>query len=1024
MPPTTPSPSGHTIKSLPLKLPGSGSDVNRVDNLRGRELGSILAARNDTSEQGDGQPITTDATGSDTTVSDTTLSAFTPYEPPTSLHPSIIPTSVVPEPSGPPELAARSRPHINTAAIVISFSVLFTSVLCGLFLIMLVAWLKRRNFFRWRYWFRRGGKRETSTPAPEEDPVVFVGVEYTGGTALVHDTTMILDLGRKSSSDTMVDDPSGGPPLVPPSINSAESLTIQPDYSTPTMTGFQQRLDTEEADITMAIGIAMRDCTYSGSELSTISQGPYVTAIHDCRDGCNAENRTRQGSDASDSTEPTTESDGFSIAPTTRSSLTSIVEVPHDSDFEEVGTEEVMEMEMEVEEDMIFEVARAQAQSMEIKRGVLFNWCSQRASLSPVLEEASPSLKSPVFPSSSFATVPSLVVTCPSMMTIPHIRPSFSSVSVDLNEFPLPPTAFHYDKPFDEYGTCRSRSSPWAHDFIFLLLPYLPLRLFLDLRDVMAFVSVLGTGFNPLQRIAGPPCKSFSGNMSRILDPAYSHKAHEIYVKRYGRSIRIRGLGPWDERLLTLDPLSVQHVLKHTSIYEKPWQSRALITSLIGCGMLSAEGQVHKRQRRVATPAFSIQNLRELVPLVFKKGNQLKDKWMHLADEGNSACEGPKAIVDVCRELSRATFDVIGIAGFDYNFNSIQDESNELFLAYRDMFETALAQCNPVSTLLVIYFPWLTKVIPDERQKIVERCRNTISRVAGQLIQEKKRKIEEAARCGKTYDGKDLLSLLLKSNASSDIDPESRISDDDVLHTINTFMFAGSDTTSLTLTWTLHLLAQKPDIQTRLRNELLSIAPSTPISNLTEEEIQSLYSNISNLPFLHNVTQEALRLFPPLHSSLRVATQDDEIPTMYPVHDRDGNMIEGKRSVTISKGSFVHIAVEGFNMDKEMWGEDAWDFNPDRWDALPEKAQELPGLFSHTLSFSSGPRSCIGMRFSMIEIKTFLYILFTHFEFTPTEDKIHRVNVVLNRPFISKRFKEGSQLPMIVKPFVPEACST
>lgn len=59
--------------------------------------------------------------------------------------------------------------------------------------------------------------------------------------------------------------------------------------------------------------------------------------------------------------------------------------------------------------------------------------------------------------------------------------------------------------------------------------------------------------------------------------------------------------------------------------------------------MLAAEGHVHKRQRRVATPAFSIQNMRALVPLVFSKGEELKDKWMNMsqtAKEGQSALEG------------------------------------------------------------------------------------------------------------------------------------------------------------------------------------------------------------------------------------------------------------------------------------------------------------------------------------------------------------------------------------------------
>lgn len=87
-----------------------------------------------------------------------------------------------------------------------------------------------------------------------------------------------------------------------------------------------------------------------------------------------------------------------------------------------------------------------------------------------------------------------------------------------------------------------------------------------------------------------------------------------------------------------------------------------------------------------------------------------------------------------------------------------------------------------------------------------------------------------------------------------------------------------------------------------------------------------MYGNLSNLPYLHNVIRESMRLIPPVHSSIRVATQDDEVPTLYPVHKRDGTVDEGKRSVTVPKGSFVHIAVEGFSLDKEIWGEDAWEF--------------------------------------------------------------------------------------------------
>lgn len=165
----------------------------------------------------------------------------------------------------------------------------------------------------------------------------------------------------------------------------------------------------------------------------------------------------------------------------------------------------------------------------------------------------------------------------------------------------------------------------------------------------------------------------------------------------------------------------------------------------------------------------------------------------------------------------------------------------------------------------------------------------------------------------------------MKSNLATDLPPDQRISDKDILHTINTFMFAGSDTTSLALTWTLFLLAKHPETQTRLRAELLNIVPSTPLSRLTAEEIESLHTVLSDHHLLNNVVRESLRLVPPVHSSLRVATRDDEIPTSYPVHLRDGS-VSDHRSIYIRKGDFVHVPVEAFNLDKDIWGDNAWEF--------------------------------------------------------------------------------------------------
>ncbi|KAG9316669.1 cytochrome P450 [Chiua virens] len=502
---------------------------------------------------------------------------------------------------------------------------------------------------------------------------------------------------------------------------------------------------------------------------------------------------------------------------------------------------------------------------------------------------------------------------------------------------------------------------------------------------------------NTLRRLAGPPIrKLFGSHMDAVLDPSKSPKIHAHLVEKYGRHVRVRGVGPWDERLLPLDPVSAFHVLKNTTIYEKPWQSRRLITDLIGCG-------------RVATPAFSIQNLRALVPIVFRKGNELRDKWLELLDKSFVPNGERSTEVDVCHWISRATFDVIGLAGFDYHFNAIQNESDELFCAYKEMFEIALAQRDGHRTILGIYLPIINVLFPDERVKTIKRCCAVINRVAGSLLQSKKARIME----GDT--GKDLISLLRGEIKLGDrtLPPDQRISDEDILHNINTFMFAGSDTSSLALTWTLLLLAKHPDIQSRLRAELFGIVPSTPLSRLTDEEIESLYIALSDHDFLNNVVRESLRLVPPVHSSLRVAAQDDVMPTSYPVHLRNGRILDQK-SIYIRKGDLIHVPVEAFNLDKDIWGENAWEFDPDRWDHLPEAVEALPGLYSNLLTFSAGPRSCIGMRFSMIEIKTFLYILLTTFSFAETNHEIYKANVVLTRPYISGQFEKGSQCPLLV----------
>ncbi|KAH8119398.1 cytochrome-450 hydroxylase [Phellopilus nigrolimitatus] len=536
--------------------------------------------------------------------------------------------------------------------------------------------------------------------------------------------------------------------------------------------------------------------------------------------------------------------------------------------------------------------------------------------------------------------------------------------------------------------------------------------------------------FSPLRNLPGPDGNKglgINGHLPKVLSVKFSRATHEEFTSKYGRNVRIKGLGNWEDRLLTTDPVAMAHVMNHTNDYQKPWQSRRVITRLIGEGMLAAEGQVHKRMRRVGTPAFSIQNMRAFVPITFKKAIELKDKWMSMIDEEEARSEVASGLeekptdngkagsrLDVCHWISRATFDVIGLAGFDYNFSAIQHEKNELFMAYKDMFEIAVSRGGGLWDIAVIYFPWLERIFPNEKTRTVQKSQEIINRIGRQIVQEKTKRIVEGEKNGSGYGGIDFLSLLIKSNLSTDITPSQRISDDDLLANVNTFFFAGSDTTSLALTWVLYLLAGNLENQDSLREELRSMTASFPTLPSFDEKTswQEVWSALDDLPYLNNVVREALRVIPPVHSSIRVAMRNDEIPTSEAIKMRDGSV---KWDIRIKKGQFVHVPVESMNVDRGIWGDDAWAFKPDRWNNLPAAVLEQPGLYNHTLSFSAGPRACIGMRFSVIEMKSLLYILITNFTFRRVEGvQMCAMNVVLTRPYVVGKFMEGSQLPLIV----------
>ncbi|KAJ3894916.1 cytochrome P450 [Lentinula edodes] len=505
--------------------------------------------------------------------------------------------------------------------------------------------------------------------------------------------------------------------------------------------------------------------------------------------------------------------------------------------------------------------------------------------------------------------------------------------------------------------------------------------------------------FDPLRKLPGPTGPFFFSHIQRVVDPDFSATQHEEWKKQYGKTFRYHGSGKFDYRLMTFDLRAVSHILM-SPIYQKPRVTRTFLSTMLGKGIFTTEGAEHTFQRKIIGPAFTLQSIKTLTPIFLRTAEELHDKWDGMLSNGQET-------IDVCHWISRATFDAFGMACLTYNFCSIHGETEELYLAFRRMFDLA-----DKKGILRILIPMLDKIWPDKIARSVLESRQVIYATGRRLISEKKSTILDQKLSSNGPTEKDLLSLLIQSNICND-DSTKTLSDPDLLDQISSFFFAGSDTTALSLSWCLYFLALHPDIQTRLREELTH--PTAPPQSSNSED--RAYDVLDSFPLLDSVVRETLRLAPPVHGTLRVATQNDLIPVSEPVVLTNGTLVSPGEHIKIRKGSIIHIPIEGLNFAKDIWSEDALEFRPDRWNSLPPAAQppHFPGL-ANLMTFSFGPNSCPGYRFTITEMKAFLSTILPRFTFAlPEGQSIGKRNGLFTRPFVRGKSKKGVQLPLIVK---------
>lgn len=504
---------------------------------------------------------------------------------------------------------------------------------------------------------------------------------------------------------------------------------------------------------------------------------------------------------------------------------------------------------------------------------------------------------------------------------------------------------------------------------------------------------------SPTHRLPGPPRTSWlQGNLGEIFASENS-VMHEKWVEEYGPTIRYHGvLG--STRFYTTDVKAIHHILMNHYDFQKPGDMRKALTEIFGDGLLNTEGDRHKFQRRVMNPAFGPAHVRQLTTIFLEKALQLRDAWKSQIElAANSGIKAQStARVDVLSWLSKMTLDVIGLAGFNYEFNALSTEDNELNKAFSIIFtQTSRPPMWQILRSLIPVF----RLFPDFQDRAIREARATMDRIGKDLLNNAKRELlSEKSNESSGKAGKDLLTLLVKSNMNEK--EGQQMSDEDVVAQVPTFLIAGHETSSTATTWTLFALTQHPDIQRKLREELLGVSTDTP----TMDELNSL-------PYLDAVVRETLRVHPPVPSTTRMAARDTVLPLKEPVN--------GKDYVEIRKDQTIFISIVALNRSKKLWGNDAAEFNPDRW-LNGSVDTSLPGLWGNMMTFFGGARSCIGYRFALVEIKALLFTLVRAFEFdlaVPVED-LGRKSSIVQRPFVRSEEKKGSQLPLNVKLYNPE----
>ncbi|CAH2034782.1 unnamed protein product [Thlaspi arvense] len=429
-----------------------------------------------------------------------------------------------------------------------------------------------------------------------------------------------------------------------------------------------------------------------------------------------------------------------------------------------------------------------------------------------------------------------------------------------------------------------------------------------------------------------PKVPEAKGSIQAVRNEAFFIPLYELFLT-YGGIFRLT-FGP-KSFLIVSDPSIAKHILKDNAKAYSKGILAEILDFVMGKGLIPADGEIWRRRRRAIVPALHQKYVAAMISLFGEASDRLCQKLDSAASAGE--------VVEMESLFSRLTLDIIGKAVFNYDFDSLTNDTGVIEAVYTVLRE---AEDRSVSPIPVWDIPIWKDISP--RQRKVATSLKLINDTLDDLIATCKRMVEEEElQFHEEYMNERDPSILHFLLASGDDVSSKQLRDD-----LMTMLIAGHETSAAVLTWTFYLLTTEPSVVAKLQQE---------VDSVIGDRFPTI-EDMKKLKYTTRVMNESLRLYPQPPVLIRRSLENDTLGP-YP----------------IKRGEDIFISVWNLHRSPLHW-DDAEKFNPERWPLDGPNPNETNQNFSY-LPFGGGPRKCIGDMFASFENVVAIAMLIRRFDF-------------------------------------------